>query len=425
MRNFKSNLFSAAICMLLLFNLNAKACSSYKVTAYGKTMVGSNYDAWLTDPRIWFETNGYGAAFSGARPEGQVYRPQTGLNEYGLAFVTLAAAPIENQPSPQGKKPIASRTNYLKEILHTCKNTDEAKAFIEQYDHSSLNGEVFLYADKSGKYLVVEPYNVIAGNDPDYVLANFCPSAFTDFNSIKQERYQKGIAFLKHKSDSSLAFCKSLSDTMHVCRKKMGDGTLLTSILDVQNGIIHLYFYHDYDHQVQFDLKAELAKGDHYIVIPPLFPQNKEYEKLAAFKTPMNSNGMRLTITGAAIFFMLSGFYFLISFFRNPTSPYRTIKLLLFLVNVILVFFMGILFLKENIFYFPAPYKDHSSTVLNIAAYIPFLLLLIGFPLVVINRKILSGSWKKFVAVLFSINNAAYLLLIGLFFYWGFYNVFS
>lgn len=33
----------------------------------------------------------------------------------------------------------------------------------------------------------------------------------------------------------------------------------------------------------------ELAKGDHTLGIPDLFPQNSEFERLAAYKTPFNT----------------------------------------------------------------------------------------------------------------------------------------
>jgi hypothetical protein len=57
----------------------------YKVTKYGKTVVGCNEDAWRTSPRIWFETAGsntkYGAAFTGSRFDGSNgFAPQSGMN---------------------------------------------------------------------------------------------------------------------------------------------------------------------------------------------------------------------------------------------------------------------------------------------------------------------------------------------------------
>src|SRR3954465_10805249 len=145
------------VAFVLLFNSRfANSCSSYKVSVGGKTMVGSNYDTWLETPRIWFETTGYGTEFTGARPDGAFsFAPQTAMNEFGLAFITLATAtPNNGAPSPN-KKQIASRTNYLKDILHTCKTVDEVKAYVDQYDHSSLSQDVFLYVDKTGKYLIV------------------------------------------------------------------------------------------------------------------------------------------------------------------------------------------------------------------------------------------------------------------------------
>jgi hypothetical protein len=50
------------------------ACSMYKISHNGKTMVGSNYDAYYLTAKIWYENaisgSGYGAVFIGARSEG-------------------------------------------------------------------------------------------------------------------------------------------------------------------------------------------------------------------------------------------------------------------------------------------------------------------------------------------------------------------
>lgn len=412
---------------LLLSIFKGFACSSYKVTMDGSTMFAINYDTWLTQPRIWFETNGYGSAFTGANNQGaDGFTPQAGMNVFGLSFGSLATpAPNNGAPLPN-KKQITSRANYLKDILHSCKTVDEVKAYIEQYDHSSLINDVFLYTDKSGKYLIVEPYTLTFGNDNKYVLANFCPSTITDFSTIIQQRYIKGTVFLKNKIDTSLAFCTALSDTMHVCRKKIGDGTLLTSIWDLNKGIIHLYFYHDYKLQVQFNLNEELAKGNHAIEIASLFPPNTEYQKLLDFKTPMTSVAVDWFLRFSFSLFLLSTVYFLISYFRNRKLKYASTKLLLSVFSIILMYYMLVLAKEINIFYSPAPYQDYKFSMLNIAAYIPFLTLILIFPFVLINRKIFQeNAWHNFSKWLFTLNNLTYLILIILFAYWGLYNVFN
>jgi len=105
---------------------------------------------------------------------------------------------------------------------------------------------------------VVELYEMIKGNDPFYVLANFCPSLTSNQKAREQIRYKESEDFLKaNQLDTSLDLCRSVSDTMSVCRNRNGDRTLLTSIWDTQNGIVSLYFiivmippYNLHSHQI-------------------------------------------------------------------------------------------------------------------------------------------------------------------------------
>ena len=420
---FKSLLAGMA---LLLGVQTSFACSTYKITAAGKTMVGMNYDTWFLKPRIWFENTGFGAAFTGANDQGGTeFTPQSGMNVHGLSFGTLATATPENGKPVAGRKPIYNRANYLKDILHRCKTVAEVKAYIEQYDHSTLAHDVFLYTDTSGAYLVVEPYTLTLGTDDKYVLANFCPSTVSDLSTIKQERYLRGNAFLKAKTGTSLDFCTALSDTMHVCRSKIGDGTLLTSIWDLNAGKINLYFYHDYKNQVQFDLKEELLKGDHVLEIPALFPPNGEYQKLVRYKTPLNSKPVDWFLRGCLLLFLFSAAYFPVSYLKNRKAPYAPYKLLLTALSLALGYFMYVLETDMGIFYFPAPYKTPASFLINTAAYLPFVLLLLLVPLLKVNRKVFpEQAWHPASRGLLTLNNLAYLGLTGMFFYWGFYNVF-
>jgi hypothetical protein len=430
MKIFK--LLAALLTTMVMFflNNNVFSCSMYKVTVNDKTMVGSNFDAYYLTPRIWFEngakTGDYGAAFTGGRFDGSNgFAPQSGMNEFGLTFSRLATpAPEKDLSVATSKKTITNPTNYLKDILHKCKTIDEVKDYINQFDYSFFNEDVFIYIEKSGRYLIVESDTMTIGNESKYVLANFCPST-TDPSIIKQVRYLNGVAFLKNKSDTSISFCTALSDTMHVCRKKIGDGTLLTIIRNLNEGMIYLNFYHDYKHQVKFNLKDELAKGDHTHEIQKLFPLNAEFEKLYSFKIPQNSKPMDLFMRFCAGLFLCSSAFFLVSFFmKKKTSNYAYIKLLLFSMSIILFYYTLVLVSNINIFYFPAPYKDYKFSMLNIAAYVPFLILMLIIPLIILNRKLFKeNAWDAFSKWLFTINNITYLTLLILFTYWGLFNI--
>lgn len=406
------------------------ACSGYKVTIGNKTFFGSNHDAWFTTPHIWFETaskSKYAAVYTGARFDGENgYAPQSGMNEFGLAFERLVAFhPKQNNFS--NRKSITNPTNYLKDILHNCKSVEEVKAYIDQYDHSYFIEDIFIYVDKSGKYLIVEPYKLTIGDDPTYVIANFCPSITPERDANKLDRYRNGVAFLQKGIDTTLEFFTALSDTMHVCRKKIGDGTLLTSIWDLNRGTVNLYFYHDYKTSVQFNLGEEIKKGDHIIAIDTLFPNNPEFEQLRNFKTPKNSIAIALFLLASAGFFLLTSIFFLIQFFRKKEDKkYSYVQLLLFPLGLIMCYYMIVLSGTINVFYFPAPYKDHTNFFISLTSYIPFLLLLIILPFFIINYRLIKvNSWSLVAKWLFTANNFIYIILIGLFVYWKFYDIFN
>ncbi len=406
------------------------ACSGYKITIGNRTFFGSNHDAWFTTPHIWFEnaTNAkYGAAFTGARFDGENgYAPQSGMNEMGLAFERLVAY----HPTKENfinRKTISNPTKYLKEILHTCKTVEEVKAYISKYDHSYFIEDVFIYVDKSGKYLVVEPYTLTIGNEPSYVIANFCPSITPEQNANKLDRYRNGVAFIKNGIDTTLEYCTALSDTMHVCRKKIGDGTLLSSIWDLNNGSVNLYFYHDYKKTVQFNLSEELKRGDHIIAVETLFPHNPEFEQLRNFKTPKDSNLIGVFIVASAVFFLLTSIFYLIQYFRRKGhKKYSYVQLLLIPLGLSLFYYMYVLSGSVEVFYFPAPYKHPTNVFVSLTSYIPFLLLLLILPFSVVNYRLLKeNSWTFLAKGLFTFNNLIYIILIGLFTNWKFYDIFN
>jgi penicillin V acylase-like amidase (Ntn superfamily) len=122
-----------AIWALISSGNKSQACSMYKITVDGKTMVGCNEDAWRTISRIWFvnakNPNEYGAAFTGSRQVGSnKTAPQSGMNEAGLAFSRLGAwYPTQENPFTDRIK-ITSEVAYLTDILQKCANIERGKS---------------------------------------------------------------------------------------------------------------------------------------------------------------------------------------------------------------------------------------------------------------------------------------------------------
>ena len=433
MKIYKVYILFYAVLFLLSYNNTAQACSMYKITAGGKTMVGCNEDAWRTTARIWFvnagNTKRYGAGFTGSRyVSAHRIAPQSGMNEAGLVFSRLSAYyPLQNNPFINRIK-ITNEADYLSGILHSCGTIEEVKNYIEQYDHSVFINDVFIYIDSTGKYLVVEPYNIIVGDDAYYVLSNFCPSITDNEKARKLERYRKGEDFLKaHTINSSLSFCSALSNEMHVCRNRNGDGTLLTSIWDTKDKLVNLYFYHSYDSTVQFSLSEELAKGDTIINIPALFAGNAEFERLTDYITPFNTPVLRisLVVTGGILtfFILLYGIYLVRN--KKTVISYKTL-VLVSAMNLLLTAYLFILATNINIYYFDAPYIHYNSNIISASSYIPFLLLftIVPFSVFTVNR-VNSDKTKWWIKSIIVFNNLVYLLLVAAFAYWGLYSVWS
>lgn len=256
-----------------LFSNADFACTVYKITMNGKTFMGNNEDYWNGNTRIWFEKgkNGnYGCAYVGFA---HLY-PEGGINEHGLAFDGFAVPHRDVKKNPN-KLPYDTAT--LRKVMRTCKNTDEVFNFFSKYDLSPLHAGMMLFVDPSGKYLVVEGDTMIKGNDDKYLLSNFCPSKTKDVNDVQIPMYQSGRKLMAGHVDTSLTFLKTLSDTLHQSWPGNIGGTLYTTIYDLNERTIHLYFYHDYTKSMTFKLADELNKEDRVVVnIPKLFPNNTE-----------------------------------------------------------------------------------------------------------------------------------------------------
>lgn len=429
---------SKKYCILLLVSLvltmyqnDMKACSMYKITLDGKTMVGCNHDAWLTTPKIWFENakqyNAHGTVFTGSRQVSpNRTTPQSGMNTAGLVFSRLSSFYPKQKKRFKDRRNITNEADYLSEVLHRCATVKEVKKYIQQFDHSFFLNDVFIYIDRSGDYLIVEPYKLIEGNNPNYVLANFCPSITNNQQARKLERYRNGRDFLKrHKASASIDFSTALSDTMSVCRSRNGDGTLITSIFDTKEKVVSIYFYHNFDTLVQFNLTNELSKGDHMLNIAEIFPRNPEFERLIDFNTPSNTPVLRiLLVLSAGLLAFISFALFLSHIQKNKTTP-LTLKSVIgiVLLNFILIAYIVVLLTNNSIFYFDVPYQHYHSSLISASSFTPFLLLGVFMPIAIHTRnRVKSNKTKLWVKMIFVLNHTIYFMLLLGFGYWGLFN---
>lgn len=300
MKSIRQIQFYTTIALVFLFTIYStlvSSCTVSKITMFGKTMVGNNEDYLNPNTRIWFvpgetvdiekyneyseSTNGEWLGIKNKPIYGAVYVgqsnmvPEGGINEAGLVFDLLGTR-YKKVKNFEGKKDFPA--GFEEYILGTCSTVGEVKSVIEQYDLRFLETSIWFFVDKTGEYLIVEGDSLINGNDPYYIQSNFYPSDIQNLDDVNIPYYQKGRKLLNNKQDTSLKFCTSLMDSMH---QDWGFwGTLYTTIYDLNEGIIFLYFNHNYETYVKFNIANELKKGKRILSIPELFPDNIEGHKL-------------------------------------------------------------------------------------------------------------------------------------------------
>lgn len=418
--------------LLLGISFPVLSCSLYKITAGGKTMLGNNEDSWGRDAIVWFEQGSkdkYGMACFGY--ERKRPNPDGAINEHGLAFDAFT---MPHKPGMPERDPRKQNFSYaqLRTIMQRCKTVEEVYTFLEKENLQSLNGSILFnggmlfFADRSGKYLVVEAGKMTFGNQDKFVLANFSVAETKDLSSVKIERFQKGMAFLGNKKpETSLAFCTALADTMSVKRARIGDGTLYTNILDLESGNIHLYFFHDFRRRKTFNLQEELSKGNHQFRFCDLFPGNNAFEKFLNHQTPQNNRILFGFLLFSAVIFFSASVFFLLDFFRKINSGPQKSRLMIGLLSGSFSIYCLILLRIEAIFYFPAPYQDRNSIFVTASSWTPLLLLFSLIPLTALLWQEFRRKDRLPVArLLLGIHQFCCFILSGLFLYWELYAIF-
>ncbi len=256
-------LFFFLIVSIVTYN-DCFGCSMIKITKNEMTIVGNNEDQSNPNTRIWFEPSkdgSYGVVYVGF----DNLFPQGGMNEAGLVYdgFTQSYKAVVNTV---GKLTLSSR-ELQKKIMRECATVDDVKTMISKYNIEFLSSAVLRYVDKTGRYLYVDGDSLEIGEKEYFVQTNVRP-----YENKKCWRFDKATHMLENSYDATIRYVTSVMDSIH--QETNWGGTLYTTVYDVNNGKVYLYYFYDYTHMVSFDLKEELQKGERVLNIPDLFPGN-------------------------------------------------------------------------------------------------------------------------------------------------------
>lgn len=347
---------------VVLLTTPAPACTAFILHQGGRTFVGNNEDSWCVDGRVRFvpgEEGRLGAVyFSSWR--GHPYMPwidQLGMNEAGLVFDGLTVQPMDVAPSPG--KPALEFSELTNRVLEQCRDVPEAVAFLQAHDLILLHKSMIFLADAQGRYAVVQNDTILLGDEPYFAVGNWRLGRETDMDAIPIARLQQGRALLRAGVAPTVDGAWTVLEGMRSCRKFLENGTFFSTLFEPDSGRVHLAFYHDYEHRTTFDLRAELQKGAHTLDLPSLFPPNKAFQALQAYRTPFHERwlfqGLMVFGVAAVLWGFILGVWVLVNGLRRIRRfPVRTSWPLVLagLGLVALVGLVAVLLTLEQVFYF-------------------------------------------------------------------------
>ena len=377
----------------------ANACTVFKSTHDGRTYIGCNEDAWSINAQVRFAQgrNGeYGAIYFD-HFNGHPLRemgPQLGMNEAGLVFDGLTIQPHQVTPVP-GLQQVRF-DDLMPMLMRTCATVHEAAARMRAYDFSWLTRSMLFFADRHGDYLIVENDTMIMGHDPTYAVGNWRMGTCSDPATIPIPRLQAGRELLLSGSGASFEEAEQVLSIMTACRSKMGEGTLFSVLFDPQEAQAHLYFYHDFNQRVTFDLKEELAKGDRTVDMASLFGARPEYDWLKNYHTPFHQRWLFWTLLAMAVLAMVLGAVNLIQLLARSVAKLRGRQsgsfiepLLAGLALSALIGLIGVLLMQEGVYYFGL------ANVHPALAWAPILIVVLGGAFIWLAKRNGAPSWQR------------------------------
>jgi hypothetical protein len=138
--------------------------------------------------------------------------------------------------------------------------------------------------DKSGASAIIEGDDVILKNGSYQVVTNFRLSKIPEnqrpcsWATYGCSRYKKTEKMLLEFDRPTVAQFRDILKATHRSSHNIISTTQYSNIYDLSNGVVYLYYLHDFENEIVFNLSQELKKGRHYIDIPSLFNKELKYD---------------------------------------------------------------------------------------------------------------------------------------------------
>jgi hypothetical protein len=269
---------------VLLSSITAEASTAFMAAKGKKVLTGRNGDWGNLNIRMRVlpaSEGKYGRVYLGAEGGQGVgsFINTTGMNDQGLWYGSTSlydgeALPVRNDIKNYFNKPMLEY-DLVQRVMEVCSTVDEVIGYFTQYYYPVWNGH-HLFVDRNGNSVIVEfgekDVVFVRRSGDHQVMTNFPNADTLNARWYGCWRYRTADCMLSERQDISTEFFRSVCDAVHQGGK---NPTSLSTVYDVTTGDLYVYYFHNYEEVLVFNLYDELAKGDNYYHLPDFFRQTR------------------------------------------------------------------------------------------------------------------------------------------------------
>jgi hypothetical protein len=269
---------------ILLAGTTADASTAFMAAKRNNVLTGRNGDSGNLNIRMRVlpaSEGKFGRVYLGAeRGQGLgSFVNTTGMNDHGLWYGSTSlydgnGMPVRNDIRNYYNRPTLDY-DLVQRVMEVCSTVDEVIGYFARYYYPVWNGH-HLFVDRTGNSVIIEfgetDVVFIRRRGDHQVMTNFPNADTLNARWYNCDRYKTADCMLAECQDISAGFFGSICDAVH---QKGKNPTSLSTVYDVTTGDLYVYYFHNYEEVLVFNLYDELAKGERYYSLPDYFRQTK------------------------------------------------------------------------------------------------------------------------------------------------------
>jgi hypothetical protein len=157
--------------------------------------------------------------------------------------------------------------------METCSTVEEVLTIFDQYNLDFMADFQYFIVDCFGNSAIIEGDEIINRETNYQVITNFLQSN-PGHGWYPCWRYNIAVNMLENMEQLTVGYFTSICEATH---QEGAYPTVYSYVNDLQNNIMYLYHYYNYDNVVIIDVNEEISQGEHSYYLPNLFQPEQNH----------------------------------------------------------------------------------------------------------------------------------------------------